>query len=155
MMVRLLAILLTVLPQLLPVPARMQVRGGSFKVDGEKRMEWVLDTACNLPAEGYVLDVSRSRVRVTASTEAGLFYARQTLGQLEENGRIPCCRITDYPRFSWRGFHVDPCRHFLSTEEIKKQIDAKHRASRFKFKTLPVYNNGLPMVIEDETDYYK
>ena len=123
MMVRLLAILLTVLPQLLPVPARMQVRGGSFKVDGEKRMEWVLDAACNLPAEGYVLDVSRSRVRVTASTEAGLFYARQTLRQLEEDGRIPCCLITDYPRFSWRGFHVDPCRHFLSTEEIKKQID--------------------------------
>ena len=123
MMIRLLAILLTVLPQLLPVPARMQVRGGSFKVDGEKRMEWVLDAACNLPAEGYVLNVSRSRVRVTASTEAGLFYARQTLRQLEEDGRIPCCLITDYPRFSWRGFHVDPCRHFLSTEEIKKQID--------------------------------
>ena len=39
--------------------------------------------------------------------------------------------------------------------EIKKQIDAKHRASRFKFQTLPVYHNGLPMVIEDGTDYYK
>lgn len=30
-----------------------------------------------------------------------------------------------------------------------------HRASRFKFQTLPVYHNGLPMVIEDGTDYYK
>ena len=39
--------------------------------------------------------------------------------------------------------------------EIQKQIDAKHRASRFKFQTLPVYHNGLPIVIEDGTDYYK
>ena len=30
-----------------------------------------------------------------------------------------------------------------------------HRASRFKFQTLPVYHNGLPMVVEDGTDYYK
>ena len=39
--------------------------------------------------------------------------------------------------------------------EIKKQIDHKHRISRFKFQTIPVYHNGLPMVIEDETDFYK
>ena len=38
---------------------------------------------------------------------------------------------------------------------IQKQIDAKHRASRFKFRTLPVYHNGLPMALEEETDYYK
>ena len=37
---------------------------------------------------------------------------------------------------------------------IKEQIDAKHRASRFKFQTLPVYHNGLPMALTDETDYY-
>ena len=39
--------------------------------------------------------------------------------------------------------------------EIKEQIDRKHRISRFKFQTIPVYHNGLPMVIEDETDFYK
>ena len=38
--------------------------------------------------------------------------------------------------------------------EIKEQIDRKHRFSRFKFQTLPVYQNGLPMVLEDETDFY-
>ena len=37
---------------------------------------------------------------------------------------------------------------------IKEQIDRKHRTSRFKFQTLPVYQNGLPMAIQDETDYY-
>ena len=38
---------------------------------------------------------------------------------------------------------------------IKEQIDAKHRASRFKFQTIPVYHNGLPMALVDETNYYK
>lgn len=38
---------------------------------------------------------------------------------------------------------------------VRERIDAKHRASRFKFRTLPVYHNGLPMAVEDETDYYK
>ena len=38
---------------------------------------------------------------------------------------------------------------------IKEQIDAKHRASRFKFQTIPVYHTGLPMALEDETNYYK
>ncbi|MBQ7485712.1 MAG: NAD(+) synthase [Oscillospiraceae bacterium] len=37
---------------------------------------------------------------------------------------------------------------------IKEQIDRKHAASRFKFQTLPVYQNGLPIVIPDGTDYY-
>ena len=37
---------------------------------------------------------------------------------------------------------------------VKEKIDRKHRVSRFKFKTLPVYHNGLPMALKDETDYY-
>ena len=124
-MIKLLSILLALVPQLIPAPAQMQVRGGSFKADGEKRMEFVLDTSCDIPAEGYTLDVTRTRVRAVASTEAGLFYARQTLRQLtsEDGKTIPCCSIKDYPRFAWRGFHLDPCRHFLSVEETKKMID--------------------------------
>ena len=38
--------------------------------------------------------------------------------------------------------------------ETKAKIDHKHRISRCKFETIPVYHNGLPMVIEDSTDYY-
>jgi len=46
-------------------------------------------------------------------------------------------------------------RQGIVDPEIKEKIDAKHRASRFKFQTIPVYHNGLPMVIEDGTDFYK
>ena len=43
----------------------------------------------------------------------------------------------------------------LADPAIKEQIDHKHRVSRFKFQTIPVYHNGLPIVIEDGTDFYK
>lgn len=45
-------------------------------------------------------------------------------------------------------------RHGTAEPAIKEQIDRKHAISRFKFQTLPVYQNGLPLVIPDETDYY-
>lgn len=53
-------------------------------------------------------------------------------------------------------YHVvnEYVRKGIVDPEIKKQIDAKHKASRFKFQTIPVYQNGLPIVLEEETDYY-
>ena len=33
---------------------------------------------------------------------------------------------------------------------IREQIDRKHRTSRFKFQTLPVYHNGLPMALTNK-----
>ena len=38
---------------------------------------------------------------------------------------------------------------------IREQIDRRHCTSRFKFQTLPVYHNGLPMALTDEPEYYK
>ena len=46
-------------------------------------------------------------------------------------------------------------RKGVADPAIKGQIDHKHRVSRFKFQTIPVYHNGLPIVIEDGTDFYK
>ncbi len=57
------------------------------------------------------------------------------------------------------GFSYHAVNEYVRTgvcdSAIKAQIDAKHRASRFKFETIPVYHNGLPIVIEDGTDFYK
>ena len=46
-------------------------------------------------------------------------------------------------------------REGIVTPELKEQIDRKHRLSRFKFQTIPVYHNSLPMAVEDGTDFYK
>ena len=46
-------------------------------------------------------------------------------------------------------------RKGICDPETKEKIDHKHRISRFKFDTIPVYHNGLPMALEDTTNYYK
>ncbi len=46
-------------------------------------------------------------------------------------------------------------RRGLCDPETRQKIDRLHRASRFKFETLPVYHNGLPMALADETEYYR
>lgn len=90
-----------------------------------------------LPAEWYSLTVTQKAVTINAVEEAGLFRGSRTLVQLLESGRpqrqLPCLSITDYPRFPWRGMHLDPCRHFWSVEFTKKYIDllARYKMNSF------------------------
>ncbi|HEU5138036.1 MAG TPA: family 20 glycosylhydrolase [Steroidobacteraceae bacterium] len=81
-------------------------------------------------AEGYALSVSPNGVVVTARTPAGLFHGAVTLWQLITaepmqglSVDIPALRITDAPRFAWRGLMLDSARHFQSPEYIKRFID--------------------------------
>ena len=57
------------------------------------------------------------------------------------------------------GFTYQAVNRYIRTgvcdEDTRQKIDHKHRTSRFKFETIPVYHNGLPMVIQDGTDFYK
>ncbi len=81
----------------------------------------------DLPPEGYELQVEPDRVTINGRG-AGLFYGVQTLIQLIEskslgNATIPCTSIKDYPRFSYRGMHLDVCRHFFDVDFVKKYID--------------------------------
>lgn len=74
--------------------------------------------------EGYVLTVTEGMVRIDATDEVGRFYAGQTLAALERQyGKdIPDMRITDWPRFPYRGLHLDVSRHFFDKEVVKKQL---------------------------------
>ncbi len=45
-------------------------------------------------------------------------------------------------------------RYGIVDPEVKAKIDRKHAVSRFKFETIPVYHNGLPMALKDETKFY-
>ncbi len=80
--------------------------------------------------EGYIIDVSEDKIVISAVNEAGVYYAFQTLSQLCENDRnssgdcrLSQLKITDYPRFPYRGVMLDTARHFFSVEEIKRFID--------------------------------
>lgn len=91
-----------------------------------------LNPALSLPDEGYLLNINRSGVILEAGTRAGLFYGMQTLLQLiaVRGKNLPRLSITDYPRFSYRGLHLDVGRHMFPPEFIKRYIDLM---ARFKF----------------------
>jgi hexosaminidase len=86
-------------------------------------------------------------VAIRAARPAGAFYALQTLRQLLPAAifrqakvaaaawTIPAVSIEDYPRFGWRGMHLDVGRHFMPKEFVKKFIDllAFHKFNRFQW----------------------
>ena len=95
--------------------------------------------------EGYHLNVTAKGVTIKAKTAKGAFYGMQSFMQLlpakiESPTKVDgvkwvaqCCNIEDAPRFHYRGFHLDPCRHFITVENVKKQLDLM---SMFKVNTM-------------------
>ena len=74
--------------------------------------------------EGYVLTVNARGITIQGGTAAGVFYGIQTLRKaMTEDHAFPAVVITDAPRFSWRGMHLDCSRHFFSVAFVKKFID--------------------------------
>jgi hexosaminidase len=103
------------------------------------------EPSMNIPREGYELVISEKGIVLHASDLAGAFNGVQTLRQLlpeeienrtiarDVEWSLPATRIVDYPRFSWRGLHLDVGRHFFPVEFIKRYIDllALHKMNTF------------------------
>ena len=79
----------------------------------------------SMPADTYSLTVTGTGISMTASDEAMLFYAAQSLLALVQPGvgTIPQVNITDSPRFGFRGMHIDVARNFHSVDSMKKLMD--------------------------------
>lgn len=75
--------------------------------------------------EAYTLEVLPQNVSIGAYGHQGLFYALQTLRQLQlaYPQSIPCCRIDDSPSLRWRAFMLDVARSFCPVGEIRRIID--------------------------------
>ncbi len=89
--------------------------------------------------EGYTLLIDRN-ITISGKTREGVLHGIQTLLQIFQQGipvgdgiAIPRLRITDYPRFPYRGMHLDVSRHFFKPEFIRKYIDliAMHKMNVF------------------------
>lgn len=79
--------------------------------------------------ESYTLSVTPERIRIQATSGAGLFYGIQTLLQLSVSSdtgviTVSAVEVQDTPRFAYRGLMLDVSRHFFTKEFVKKQIDA-------------------------------
>ena len=104
--------------------------------------------------EAYQINVTPKKILITAKSDAGLFYALQTLRQLittdGKNSYIPEVNIDDYPAFAYRGVMMDFSHGGLLTEEeIKNQIDflASWKMNQYYFyNEVNIEMKGYPLV---------
>ena len=101
-------------------------------------LKLTLDAQLPFEVEEYNLNITPNRCEIIAKTDVGLFYGIQSLLQLlpskrEISCQIPCQKITDKPRFAWRGMMLDVSRHFFPKEFILKFLDlmAIHKMNVF------------------------
>ena len=121
-----------------PIGLKQALAGGKLK-----GIVFLHDTS--LEPEAYTLLVTPSNAVVRACGLNGVLYALATLRQMlpaaiygdsiaeKEHWTLPCCAISDKPRFAWRGMHLDSSRHFWSVEEVKRYLDvmAMYKLNRF------------------------
>ena len=88
--------------------------------------------------EAYKLNVYADSIVISGATPAAVFRALQTVRKSLPCAEVdavemPLVEIYDYPRFEYRGSHLDVCRHFFSIDEIKTFIDmlALHNINNF------------------------
>lgn len=77
--------------------------------------------------EGYYLTIKPTQICIRATAEAGLYYGLRSLEQIilhNTSMQIPCAEIIDSPRFPWRGFMLDECRHFYGKSVVMKILRA-------------------------------
>ena len=127
---------------------------------GNKNADVILCTDSTLTHEAYKLKITRDKITIAASDDAGFFYAFQTLKQLlppakqgcsssgESIYEIPAMEINDSPRFGYRGLMLDVSRFFIPKKDILKIIDA---ASLLKINKLHLHlvdDNGWRIEIK-------
>jgi hexosaminidase len=90
----------------------------------------------NVKQDSYSINIAE-RITISYSSEASCFYAWVSLLQLctqqESQLIFPKCFVKDYPKFQWRGLHLDVSRHFFTVEEVERFIDLM---AYYKFNTL-------------------
>lgn len=97
------------------------------------------DNLANSNKEAYNLTVDENQIVINGASSAGTFYGVQTLRKsidADSDGKnvlFPQVTIEDYPRFQYRGMHLDVARHMFPVEFIKKYIDilALHNINTF------------------------
>ncbi|MBM3452406.1 MAG: beta-N-acetylhexosaminidase [Bacteroidetes bacterium] len=89
----------------------------------------------NVIENSYSINVSND-ITISYSSDASCFYAFHSFMQLinsdSEGYSLKKCFVKDYPKFQWRGLHLDVSRHFFTVEEVKRYIDLM---SMYKFNT--------------------
>ncbi|TCC99060.1 beta-N-acetylhexosaminidase [Pedobacter psychroterrae] len=118
----------------------LRVTSDPEQVNGTHTINLVINKKLYTNADKYFISVLLNKINAGAASKEGLFYAVQTIIQLlpvanDQSGKliIPSVDIIDYPRFAYRGMHLDVSRHFFDVNFVKKYIDylAMHKLNFF------------------------
>jgi hexosaminidase len=100
---------------------------------GDKATVVVETRAAGLPIqavgedESYEIAVTPRQARITAATPLGAMHGLETLLKLvrKEGAQsyLPAVRLSDRPRFPWRGLMLDPCRRWEPVEFVERTLD--------------------------------
>jgi len=116
---------------IVPNPVSMQLGGRGAKASAKVQTQ----VDAQLAPEEYVLTIQDGKITITGGTEAGIFWGKQTLAQIQAQcgKKLPGVLIQDKPAFSYRGAHLDCCRHFFTVDEVKQYLDimALHKLNVF------------------------
>ena len=95
-------------------------------------------TLADANLEAYKVHVCVDSIIINGATPAAVFRALQTIRKSLPSTNVdavemPIVEIYDYPRFEYRGTHLDVCRHFYTVDEVKTFIDmlALHNVNNF------------------------
>ena len=105
--------------------------------------------------EGYILNIFENGVEIKVKDKSGLSHALTSLSQLFMNAKnegsnyISNFHINDFPRFSYRGIHLDISRNFYGPEKIKQLIDYMHYFKLNKFHLNITDDEGWRIEIPD------
>lgn len=97
-------------------------------VDSDALIDIAIGAQTGLSGEAYTIEVTEDRVHIAAADLQAARYAIQTLRQLtDEHGRVRRVKISDSPRFGYRGIMLDVSRHFVSADYIRGLLDEMAR----------------------------
>ena len=83
-----------------------------------------------IKVESFEITITPDEVTIAGGDPAGLFYGKGAFEQLlciavikgTRGSEIPCGKVSDSPRFGYRGFMLDSARHIQSVDTIKKVL---------------------------------
>ena len=122
------------------VPVGIAASASAGKIKG-----FVFIRDSRMADEEYRIEIGKKSVIVRASGFYGLKYAVESIKQMlpeaiygnsvgvKADWHLPCAVISDKPRFSYRGMHLDCARHFFSVDVVKRYLDimSVYKLNRF------------------------
>ncbi|WP_186758078.1 beta-N-acetylhexosaminidase [Echinicola salinicaeni] len=81
----------------------------------------------NIHKDYYQIDITEDQIILIGASKSSLLLAVNRLVQLnllqENRDLLPAISLIDYPRFDYRGLHIDVSRHFFPVPFLEKMID--------------------------------